>query len=818
MTHINQLIDGLNPQQKAAVQYTEGPLLIMAGAGSGKTRVLTHRMAYLLEEKAVRPWNILAITFTNKAANEMKERVKNLVGEAADTMWVSTFHSMCVRILRREAEAIGLSRSFTIADPAEQQSLIKRIMKDHNLDTTQFKPKMILGKISDAKNNLLGPKEYRQEYTGFIENIVADLYEDYQAGLQAAQSLDFDDLIMLTVRLFKEQPEILSYYQQKFHYIHVDEYQDTNEAQYRLVKLLADYFKNICVVGDADQSIYGWRGANMENILNFEKDYPQAKVILLEQNYRSTKTILKAANEVIQNNVHRQAKKLWTDNQDGGKINYYRAQNEQDESHYVLDKIRQATTDKNYQYKDIAILYRTNAQSRTMEEALVKANIPYRIVGGLKFYDRKEIKDVLAYLRLLTNPQDNLSFTRIINVPKRGIGPGTLDKLRLFASEHGLTLLQAAQKVDYAPISGKGAKSLKKFADMMTNLQKQREFLTITDLTEEVLDKSGYLADLKAQKTLEATARVENIEEFLSVTRAFDERWEKEADQRQALAEITQTDQAGNPVEPVNIMEDSSQDDQAGEVSLLSPEELDAGLGQTALLGLDPGADASDDALLAFITDLSLVSDLDDSESNEEEGQVTLMPLHAAKGLEFPIVFIIGMEEGIFPLSRASEDDEELEEERRLAYVGITRAEEELYLTNSYSRMLYGQHKSHPESRFITEIDDELLAKEDHSPLSMGSFSSSRPAYYNRRSRLSKSAVKAQEKRSIFAKGPSQSQGKSSEEVEWQVGDKARHKVWGVGTVVKVTGSDNDQELDIAFKGQGIKRLLAAFAPISKED
>lgn len=404
MMALNQFTKGLNDRQKEAVEHTEGPLLIMAGAGSGKTRVLTHRMAYILSEKDVNPWNILAITFTNKAAKEMKERVSALVGPDANDMWVSTFHAMCVRILRREAEAIGFTRSFTIADPSEQQTLIKRIIKELNLDKDKFSYKMLLGRISDAKNNLMLPDDYRQNYSGYIEDVVADVYERYQKGLQAAQSFDFDDLIMYTVKLFDQQPDILKYYQQKFHYIHVDEYQDTNEAQYKLVKQLGDYFHNVCVVGDADQSIYGWRGANMENILNFEKDYPKSTTILLEQNYRSTKNILQAANNVINKNTYRKDKTLWTDNDQGELISYYRAQNERDESNYVIGKIKDAIKGQSKRYGDIAILYRTNAQSRVMEENLVKANMPYRIVGGLKFYDRKEIKDILAYLRLLGLP------------------------------------------------------------------------------------------------------------------------------------------------------------------------------------------------------------------------------------------------------------------------------------------------------------------------------------------------------------------------------------------------------------------------------
>ncbi|MDK6804958.1 UvrD-helicase domain-containing protein [Aerococcus sp. UMB7834] len=823
MASREDLIQGLNDKQKEAVQCTEGPLLIMAGAGSGKTRVLTHRMAYILSEKDVRPWNLLAITFTNKAAKEMRERVDQLIGQGAEAMWVATFHSMCVRILRREAEAIGLSRSFTIADPAEQQTLIKQVMKDLNIDTTKFKPRMILGKISDAKNNLQTPDQYADRHSGLIEDIVAKCYAAYQKQLLAAQSLDFDDLIMYTVRLFEEQKEVLRYYQQKFQYIHVDEYQDTNEAQYRLVKLLADYFKNICVVGDADQSIYGWRGANMENILNFEEDYPEAKVVLLEQNYRSTKTILAAANDVIGRNQKRKEKDLWTDNDQGEKIHYYRAQTEQDESYFVIEEIKKALQ-KNYQYKDIAVLYRTNAQSRVVEENLVKANLPYRIVGGLKFYDRKEIKDILAYLRLLANPQDNLSFTRVVNVPKRGVGPGSLDKLRQFASDQGLTLLQAAGHVDYAPISGKAAKSLKNFAQMLADLNQERAELSIRQLTEKVLDQSGYQEDLENQKTLEAQTRLENIQEFLSVADEFDKRWQEEAGNRQVAAEA---DDQGQPVqvEAIQLPEGPGPSAQKQEViSLFGDDTLDRLLDEEDLMV----PELEEDRLLAFLTDLSLVADTGEEEESTS-GQVTLMTLHAAKGLEFPIVFMIGMEEGLFPLSRAAQDPDELEEERRLAYVGITRAEEKLYLSNSYSRMLYGKREAHAPSRFIEEIDAEHL---DQSAKQATSFSfdfgqgqattagsycnylkgkrqerAGAQTYYDRQAK--------EAKRSVFDKPQSQSES-SEQETAWRVGDKAQHKKWGLGTVVKVTGEGNDQELDIAFKAQGIKRLLAAFAPIEK--
>lgn len=759
MQQKHELIKGMNPRQAEAVLATEGPLLIMAGAGSGKTRVLTHRMAYLLQEKSVNPWNILAITFTNKAAKEMKERVIRLVGPVGNDMWVSTFHSMCVRILRRECEQIGYSRSFTICDQSETETLMKRIIREKNLDPKKFDHRMILGRISQAKNELQTPKAFSEFAGGYIDNIVYECYREYQKNLENSQSMDFDDLIMLTVKLFKDHPETLSYYQNKFHYIHVDEYQDTNYAQYQLVQLLASKFENICVVGDADQSIYGWRGADMENILNFEKDYPNAKVVLLEQNYRSTKKILRAANDVIQNNVNRKEKELWTDNPEGDNIVYYRGQSEHDEARFVISKMQQEVRDNKRQYGDFAVLYRTNAQSRVVEENLLKSNIPYKMVGGRKFYDRKEIKDILAYLRLIVNPADDLSFGRIVNVPKRGIGDSSIVKLREFADLHNLTLLQAAHEVALSPISGKAGKELKKFATMMENLQKMQEFLPITELVEELLKQSTYLEALEAEKTLESEARVENIKEFLSVTQEFEK------------------------------------------------------------------TDAENKDLTTFLTDLALVSDLDQVEE-EPQSEVTLMTMHAAKGLEFPIVFIVGMEDGIFPSSRAFMDENQMEEERRLAYVGITRAEQKLFLTNAYSRMLYGRTMSNMPSRFIEELDQEILDRENSSggqTRSVGaptSTSASAPA-----SRWKQQGNARQERAFSKPYTPSEKTqsveqtGKSgADKLGWGVGDKASHKKWGVGTVVQTSGEGDGLTLDIAFQSIGIKRLLASFAPIEKVD
>lgn len=739
-----ELLNGMNPRQKEAVLHTDGPLLLMAGAGSGKTRVLTHRIAYLIEEKEVNPWNILAITFTNKAAKEMKERVNAILASGGEDVWVSTFHSMCVRILRRDVDFIGYNRNFTIIDSSEQLTLMKRILKELNIDPKKYDPRSILGTISQAKNSLQTPQDFAKMQGSYYEEIAAKCYAAYQKELQYNQCMDFDDLIMNTIRLFEENPDSLTYYQNKFHYIHVDEYQDTNHAQYTLVNLLAGRFRNLCVVGDADQSIYGWRGADMQNILDFEKDYPDAAVILLEQNYRSTKNILSAANQVIENNSNRKPKNLWTENKEGNKITYYRADNERDETRFIVDRMQEEIRSNHRNYGDFAILYRTNAQSRVMEETLLKANIPYKMVGGHKFYDRKEIKDILAYLNVLANPQDSISFERIVNSPKRGIGPGSIEKLRSFASLHEWPLLEAAQNVDLANIGGKAGQQLGAFGEMIQEVTQMIPYLTVTELTKEVLDRSGYLEDLKIQNTLEAQARIENLEEFLTVTQEFDKQFEQQNEE---------------------------------------------------------DADAPEEKLTVFLNDLALVSDIDNLE--EDASQVTLMTLHAAKGLEFPVVFLIGLEEGVFPLSRALMEESELEEERRLAYVGITRAEEALYLTNAFSRTLYGRTQYNRPSRFVEEIDQELLEIEGMRPTPKKTpvFAKKTAAY----------SYKQPETAVVSSKSAT-----GGEKTSWKPGDKVKHKKWGLGTVVRVSGTSKDLELDVAFPSQGVKRLLAAFAPIEK--
>ncbi|MWV46694.1 DNA helicase PcrA [Paenibacillus sp. HJL G12] len=767
---IQQAIKKLNPPQQQAVEATEGPLLILAGAGSGKTRVLTHRIAYLIATRKAPPWGILAITFTNKAAREMQERVTKLVGGEGRDIWVSTFHSMCVRILRKDIDRIGFNSNFTILDSTDQLSLVRNCMKDLNLDTKKFEPKAVLSLISTAKNELITPAQYELKAGDYIESIAAKVYTMYQRRLKSNNSLDFDDLIMATIQLFKEVPEVLDFYQKKFQYVHVDEYQDTNRAQYMLCRMLADGHHRICVVGDSDQSIYRWRGADISNILNFEEDYPEARTIMLEQNYRSTSTILNAANEVIKQNSGRKPKKLWTDKGDGAKIKVYRADSEHDEGYFVTSEIsKNVKTGKSYQ--DHAILYRTNAQSRVIEEILIKSDIPYQIVGGIKFYDRKEIKDILAYLRLISNPDDDLSLARVINVPKRGIGDTSVAKLSAAAAERGISIFQVLAVVDDLGFAGKTRNSLVEFYDMIAALNQMVEYLSVTELTEKILEMSQYRIDMQRENTIESRSRLENIDEFLSVTMEF----EKNND---------------------------------------------------------------DKSLISFLTDLALIADIDSVNDEEEDKSdaVILMTMHSAKGLEFPIVFIVGMEEGVFPHSRAFQDNEELEEERRLAYVGITRAEQQLFLSCAQMRTLFGRTTANPPSRFLDEIPEEL--KEDTGVARDryrrggnigGSYGGrgfdgsgsnfGRSAGNSSLSGSTATASGSQAKMTVTTSVPHQAAavGSKADLTTLKAGDKVSHGKWGTGTVVSVKGSGNDTELQIAFPAPvGVKRLLAGFAPITK--
>ncbi|MBM7608041.1 DNA helicase-2/ATP-dependent DNA helicase PcrA [Lysinibacillus composti] len=743
------LLNGMNPQQAEAVKTTEGPLLIMAGAGSGKTRVLTHRIAYLVVEKEVYPSKILAITFTNKAAREMRERIDGLLGNGTtQSMWVSTFHSMCVRILRRNIDRIGISKNFSILDSADQLSVVKNVSKELNIDSKRFEPRAILNAISSAKNECITSDMYKAKMNpnNPYESVIAQVYEGYEKRLRRNQSLDFDDLIMTTITLFERVPDVLEYYQNKFQYIHVDEYQDTNHSQYKLVQLLAKKFKNICVVGDSDQSIYRWRGADIGNILSFEKDYPNAKAILLEQNYRSTKRILQAANEVIENNESRYPKKLRTDNLEGEKIVVYNAYNEQEESQFVVQTIQKLIENEHYSLDDFAILYRTNAQSRVMEEVLVKSNMSYQIVGGTKFYDRKEIKDLLAYLRLIANNDDDLSLARIINEPKRNIGATSFDKIATYAIIQDRSIFDAMNEALFMGLTQRAANSVEKFRELIEGFTKMQDYLSVTELVEQVIDKSGYRQMLENEKTIEAESRLENIEEFLSVTKAFEER-------------------------------------------------------------------SDDKSLIAFLTDLALVADIDSLDKEDtSKGNIILMTMHSAKGLEFPVVFIIGMEENIFPHSRSLDDVAEMEEERRLAYVGITRAEKRLYLTCAQSRTLYGRSSFNMPSRFLREISDELVEQ-----ISKAGGRPDPDDLPFRSSRMGRAQSSRRTIGNVQTKSQVESlQSTGGDKMQWKAGDKAVHKKWGTGTVVSVKGEGDGMELDIAFPSIGIKRLLAAFAPITK--
>jgi DNA helicase-2/ATP-dependent DNA helicase PcrA len=759
---IYESISKLNPEQKKAVEAVNGPLLIMAGAGSGKTRVLTHRIAYLIASGKAAPWSILAITFTNKAAREMQQRVEQLVGGSARDIWVSTFHSMCVRILRRDISRIGFTNNFTILDSTDQLSVIRACMKELNIDTKKFEPKSIQAAMGSAKNELVTPEQFENKIGDYMQGITAKVYKLYQRKLKSNNSLDFDDLIMMTIQLFKEMPEVLEHYQNKFQFIHVDEYQDTNRAQYMLCKMIAERHHRICVVGDGDQSIYGWRGADITNILNFEKDYPEATTILLEQNYRSTSNILNAANKVIANNTGRKPKNLWTSKDDGAKIQIYQADTEHEEGYFITSEIKKGIVNGK-KYLDHAILYRANAQSRVIEEILIKSEIPYKIFGGIKFYDRKEIKDILAYLRLISNPNDDISLVRIINVPKRAIGDTTVDKLTQMALQNDQSIFEMLlDHLDELEVSPRTKKALSEFCDLISNLYRMVEYVTVTELTEQLLEMTQYRAELIREGSLESKSRLENIEEFLSVTQEFEKRNEDE-----------------------------------------------------------------DRSLLAFLTDLALIADIDlmgkDPEVAVDNNAVVLMTMHSAKGLEFPIVFIAGMEEGIFPHSRTLLDAEEMEEERRLAYVGITRAEEQLFLTCSRMRTLFGKTNSNMPSRFLKEIPEEVKesssrAKESYGGMGAGA---SYRAGQARSFGQNASGTSFGQPASVSTNRPVTSTPMVASTIntvtDFRNGDKVVHNKWGTGTIVAVKGTGEDMELNIAFPAPvGVKRLLAKFAPITK--
>ncbi|MDY5382061.1 MAG: DNA helicase PcrA [Megasphaera elsdenii] len=732
---MNPIFDTLNDRQCEAVKHTEGPLLITAGAGSGKTKVLTCRIAHLLE-LGVAPYRILAITFTNKAAKEMKERVTNLVGAQADSIWLSTFHSFCAKLLRFEVDGFhGYTRNFTIYDSSDQLVLVKDCLKKLNLDDKQFMPRSVLGTISSAKNVLMDAKAFAAKASDFYEQKVADVYALYQEKLRENNAVDFDDLLFLAVRLLQEKEEVREKYQSRFQYILVDEYQDTNHAQYALTKILAARWRNICVVGDADQSIYAWRGADIRNIIDFTRDYPDAASIKLEQNYRSTKTILHAANAVIDNNESRPKKTLWTENPAGNKIIHYQAQTEHDEADYIAGVIYNRHEISHEPYGDMAILFRTNAQSRVLEEKLMRYAIPYTMVGGTKFYDRKEIKDVLAYLRLLYNPEDSLSLTRIINVPKRNIGATTMEHVAAYAEEQGISLFEALSSTDEIPVTKRARTSLENFAAMIFDLLNDIEGKDVLSLIETVIKETGYgdMLDKEAEHDPQGESRKENVGEFLSVAKDY----------------------------------------------------------------MDSNPDGN---LQDFLENVALVSDVDDFESSDSK--VTLMTLHAAKGLEFPVVFLTGLDEGLFPHSRTLLDPAQVEEERRLAYVGITRAERQLYVTNAITRTMYGRISAYMPSRFLAEIPPQLM--ED----------------YHRKSAMPQSrttAVPGKQRVSILTKPVASSLPKKHAVTDtFAKGDKVRHKIWGIGTVLDVIGEGTNMQMKIQFPTKGVRQVVVKYAPLEK--
>lgn len=735
---------GLNPQQAEAVINTEGPMLIMAGAGSGKTKVLTCRVANLLQ-KGVRPYRILAITFTNKAAAEMRERVNNMSGPAAKDVWLFTFHAFCARFLRMEIDKLpGYGGNFAIYDTADSQNLIKQILKEMNLDDKRFQPSGILSRISNAKNALQDAASFARQAGDFYEQKVADIYSRYEQKLQLNNALDFDDLLMLSIKLLQENKEVREKYQDRFDYLLVDEYQDTNHAQYLLTKFLAAKHRNICVVGDADQSIYGWRGADIQNILDFEKDYPDAKVIKLEQNYRSTQIILDAANAVIENNTGRKPKNLWTENKSGADIIYFQAVDERDEARFVIEQLQNLQRTENKKLGDMAILYRTNTQSRIFEEMLIKSGISYNMVGGLKFYERKEIKDIIAYLRVIFNPADSLSLLRIINVPKRGIGDASLAKIQAYAAANNVSLFEAVSNA--AAIDGLSSRFVSKLDDLagiIFELMNLASEAPVEDLIDRVLRDTGYLEELENERTPQAQSRIDNLHELISVAQEF-------------------------------------------------------------------AASEEENNLENFLAHVALVSDIDDTELGEDA--ITLMTLHSSKGLEFPVVFLVGMEEGLFPHARTLMDETEIEEERRLCYVGITRAKEKLFLSSTKMRTIYGNTVTYPPSRFLQEIPARLVKTIKRQER----FS----ALENFKQVSEKYSARPQKPASTFNPHSFMPQKTAAAAggtgTRFNTGDRVSHSKWGEGMVVSVKDSPDGQEVKVAFAGAGVRSLLTKYAVLKK--
>ena len=733
------IYDTLNTEQREAVFHTEGPVLILAGAGSGKTRVLTHRIAYLIEEKGINPWNIMAITFTNKAAGEMRERVDKIVGFGAESIWVSTFHSSCVRMLRRFIDRLGYDTNFTIYDADDQKTLMKDICKRLNIDTKVYKEKAILAAISSAKDELISPEEYElQNIADFSKKKIILAYKEYQKELKKNNALDFDDLIVKTVELFQSCPDVLEYFQERFRYIMVDEYQDTNTAQFKFVSLLASKYQNLCVVGDDDQSIYKFRGANIGNILGFEKVFSNAKVIRLEQNYRSTQNILNAANQVIQNNMERKRKTLWTENEEGEKLHFRQFMNAYEEAEYVVGEISKKVREGKGEYRDFAVLYRTNAQSRLFEEKLLMANIPYKLVGGVNFYARKEIKDLLAYLKTVDNAKDDLAVRRIINVPKRGIGATTLSRVQDYASERGMGFYDALREAEQIPSIGRAAVKVEPFVTFIQTLRSKQEFLSPSELLKDIIESTGYVEELRNEGTDEAEARIENIDELITKVVSYEE--ENEAP-----------------------------------------------------------------TLSGFLEEVALVADIDSVDG--DDNQVLLMTLHSAKGLEFPYVYLAGMEDGIFPsyMTITADDPTEIEEERRLCYVGITRAMKELTLSCAQQRMIRGETQYNKVSRFIKEIPRELVELGREFPekklkeIPM-------PTSYQQ--------MKQAFKQPAFI--PKQFEVKKAQGLDYVVGDTVKHIKFGAGVVTDITEGGRDYEVTVNFDKVGVKKMFASFAKLKK--
>ena len=731
----------LNSEQKSAVLHTEGPLLILAGAGSGKTRVLTYRMAYLIDECDVNPWNILAITFTNKAAGEMRERVDRIVGYGSESIWVSTFHSMCVRILRRYIDRLGFDQKFTIYDTEDQKTVMKDVCRRLQVDTKMYKERVLLNAVSHAKDEYISPEEFRLNAQGdFRQEKIGQIYLEYQKELKKNNALDFDDLIVKTVELFQSCPDVLEYYQDRFRYIMVDEYQDTNTVQFKLVSILAKKYQNLCVVGDDDQSIYKFRGANIGNILNFEKNFPNTRVIKLEQNYRSTQNILDAANGVIHNNCRRKEKALWTENEKGEPIIFRHFQNAYEEAEYVAGEIRKKVQSQDAEYRDFAVLYRTNAQSRMFEEKFLLANIPYKIIGGVNFYSRKEIKDVLAYLKTIDNGKDDLAVHRIINVPKRGIGAVTINKVQAYADSVNISFFEALESADRVPGIGKAILKIQPFVHLIHELRLKLADMTLEKLIREILDRTGYDRDLKEEGTEEADARLDNIGELVSKAVVYEE-------------------------------------------------------------------GAEHPRLSEFLEEVALVADIDSLE--DQDNRVLLMTLHSAKGLEFPYVCLAGMEDGIFPgyMSIVAEDPvEEMEEERRLCYVGITRAMKELMLTAVRVRMIRGENQYNQVSRFVREIPQELLERASAVP----------PVPKVQQPAANTAFTKAREIFRTKTFDPQQFKVVKADRLDYGVGDRVAHVKFGEGTVLDITEGGRDYEVKVNFDRAGIKKMFASFAKLKK--